>query len=56
MMDGKRLSTRLSLTNVHIYRVDSPVQSSHASKRLKMDVPHVKDKGKAIASPLFSIK
>jgi hypothetical protein len=37
--------------NVHISHVDSPVQSSHASKRLKTDVPHEQDKGKATASP-----
>jgi hypothetical protein len=38
--------------NVQIARVVSPVQSSHASKRLKTDIPQpVQDKGKAIASP-----
>jgi hypothetical protein len=37
--------------NVHISRDDSPFQSSHASKRLKTNVPHVQDKGKAVASP-----
>jgi hypothetical protein len=37
--------------NVQITYVDSPVQSSHASKRLKTDVPHVQDKVKEIASP-----
>jgi hypothetical protein len=67
MMDGKRLSTRLSLTivfgpichclshpvnpNVQIVRDDSPIQSSHASKRIKTDIPPMQDKGKAIASP-----
>ena len=37
--------------NVQISHVDSPVQSSHASKRLKTDVPHEQYKGKAVASP-----
>jgi hypothetical protein len=38
--------------NVHISHVVSPVQSSHASKRLKTDIPQpVQDKGKAVASP-----
>jgi hypothetical protein len=38
--------------NVQISRVVSPVQSSHASKRLKTDIPQpVQDKGKAVASP-----
>jgi hypothetical protein len=37
--------------NVQIARVDSPVQSSHASKRLKTEVPHVQNKIKANASP-----
>jgi hypothetical protein len=37
--------------NVQISPVHSPVQSSHASKRLKTDVPHVQDKGKVVASP-----
>jgi hypothetical protein len=38
--------------NVHIACADSPVQSSHASKRLKTDVPQpVQDKGKTTASP-----
>jgi hypothetical protein len=31
--------------------MQSLVQSSHASKRFKIDVPHVKDKGKVVASP-----
>lgn len=30
--------------NVQIAPVHSPIQSSHASKRLKTDVPHVQDK------------
>jgi hypothetical protein len=29
----------------------SPVQSSHAIKQLKTDVPHVQDKGKDTSSP-----
>jgi hypothetical protein len=37
--------------NVQIAPVHSPVQSSQASKRLKIDVPHVQDKGKVVASP-----
>jgi hypothetical protein len=37
--------------NVHISHVDSPVQSSHASTRLKIDVPHVQDKGKVVVFP-----
>jgi hypothetical protein len=38
--------------NVHIARVDSLVQSSHASKILKNDMPQpMQDKGKTIASP-----
>jgi hypothetical protein len=37
--------------NIQISLVHSPVQSSHASKRLKIDVPHVQDKGKFLASP-----
>jgi hypothetical protein len=36
--------------NVHISSVDSPIQSSHASKRIKIDVPHVQDKGNLVAS------
>jgi hypothetical protein len=33
--------------NVHIVHVVSPVQSSHASKRLKTDIPQpLQDKGK----------
>jgi hypothetical protein len=37
--------------NVHISHV-SPVQSSHASKRLKNDIPQpVQDKGKLVSSP-----
>ena len=40
--------------NFHISHIVSPVQSSHASKRLKTDIPqHVQDKGKAIASPYY---
>jgi hypothetical protein len=31
--------------------VHSPFQSSHASTRLKTNVPHVQDKGKVVASP-----
>jgi hypothetical protein len=37
--------------NAQISPVDSPIQSSHASKRLKTDVPHVQDKDKVDASP-----
>jgi hypothetical protein len=37
--------------NVQFSHVDSPIQSSHASKRLKTNVPHVQDKGKVVASP-----
>ena len=37
--------------NVQISLVYSPVQSSQASKRLKNDIPHVKDKGRFVASP-----
>jgi hypothetical protein len=37
--------------NVQIALVHSPIQSSHASKRLKTDVPHVQDKGKFFSSP-----
>ena len=38
--------------NVQIVRVDSPIQSSHASKRLKTDIPQpMQDKGKVVASP-----
>jgi hypothetical protein len=37
--------------NVQITPVYAHVQSSHASKRLKTDIPDVKDKGKAAASP-----
>jgi hypothetical protein len=37
--------------NVHISHVDSPVQSSHASKRLKNNNPLVQDKGNVDASP-----
>jgi hypothetical protein len=37
--------------NVHISHDNSLVQSSHTSKILKTDVPHVQDKGKAVASP-----
>jgi hypothetical protein len=38
--------------NVQISHVVSSVQSSHASKRLKIDIPqHVQDKGKVVASP-----
>jgi hypothetical protein len=38
-------------TNVQIALIDSPAQSSHASKRLKNDVRHVQDKGNFFASP-----
>ena len=39
-------------TNVKITPVVSPVQSSHASKILKIDVPQpVQDKGKEVSSP-----
>jgi hypothetical protein len=38
--------------NAQIPHVVSPVQSLHASKRLKIDVPQpVLDNGKAVASP-----
>jgi hypothetical protein len=38
--------------NVQIVRVDSPVQSSHASKTLKTNIPQpMQHKGKTIASP-----
>jgi hypothetical protein len=37
--------------NVHIAPMNSPIQSSHASKRIKIDVPHVQDKGKVATSP-----
>jgi hypothetical protein len=38
-------------TNVQIALVHSPVQSSHASKRLKTYATNVQDKGKVDASP-----
>jgi hypothetical protein len=38
-------------TNVQISHVHSSIQSSHARKSLKTDVPHVKDKGKVVACP-----
>jgi hypothetical protein len=38
--------------NVQISPVVSPIQSSHTSKRLKIDIPQpVQDKEKAAASP-----
>jgi hypothetical protein len=37
--------------NVQIFTAHSPVQSSHASKRLKTKSHHTHDKGKAIAAP-----
>jgi hypothetical protein len=37
--------------NVQITSVHSPIKSSHAIKRIKTDVPHVKDKGNVVASP-----
>jgi hypothetical protein len=37
--------------NAQIAHVHSPFQSSHASKHLKTNVPHVQDKGKVVASP-----
>jgi hypothetical protein len=37
--------------NVQIAPMHSPVQSSHVSKRLKIDVPHVQNKGKVVTSP-----
>jgi hypothetical protein len=37
--------------NVQISLVHSPVQSSHAIKRIKIDVPHVQDKGKVVYAP-----
>jgi hypothetical protein len=37
--------------NVQISHAHSHVQSSHASKRLKIEAHHVHDKGKAIVSP-----
>jgi hypothetical protein len=39
------------IPNIQIAPIHSPIQSSHASKRLKTDVPHVQDKGKVVASP-----
>jgi hypothetical protein len=67
MMDGKRLSTRQSpnivagpicpclllclTTRLSKLAPHSPVQSSHASKRLKTEAHHALDKGKAIAAP-----
>ena len=37
--------------NVHISRAESHVQSSHASKILKVNIPPMQDKGKATSSP-----
>jgi hypothetical protein len=38
--------------NVQIAHVVSPIQSSHASERLKIDIPQpVQDKGKSTTSP-----
>jgi hypothetical protein len=38
--------------NVHISHADSPIQYSHASKRLKIDIPQpMQDKEKTISSP-----
>jgi hypothetical protein len=43
--------------NAQVDRVVSPVQSSHASKRLKTDVPKPElDKGKGVANPSKSSK
>jgi hypothetical protein len=43
--------------NAQISHVVSPIQSSHANKRLKTDIPQlVQDKGKAVASPLQFIQ
>jgi hypothetical protein len=39
-------------TNIQIAPIVSPVQSSHANKRLKTDIPQpMQEKGKASASP-----
>jgi hypothetical protein len=44
--------TPLVNPNGEIARVVSPVQSSHTSKRLKIDIPQpVQDKGKEVSSP-----
>jgi hypothetical protein len=67
MTDGKRLSTRQSpnivagpiypyllpclLTPLSKLPLHSPVQSSHARKRLKTEAHHALDKGKSIAAP-----
>jgi hypothetical protein len=67
MMDGKRLSTRQSpnivagliypylilrlLTPLSKISPHSPVQSSHARKRLKTKAHHALDKGKSTTSP-----
>jgi hypothetical protein len=67
MMVGKKLYTNLSPIamvgpppvnpNAQISHVVSPVQSSHANKKLKTDIPQpVQDKGKAVASPSSSSK
>jgi hypothetical protein len=37
--------------NVQISPMHSPIQSSHASKSLKIDVPYVQYKGKVVSSP-----
>jgi hypothetical protein len=37
--------------NVQIARAHSPIQSSHASKRLKTEAHHTHDKGKAVVAP-----
>jgi hypothetical protein len=37
--------------NVQISPAHSPVQSSHASKRLKTEAHHMHDKGKVVAAP-----
>ena len=43
--------------NSQIAHVVSPIQSTHASKKLKNDIPkHVQDKGKEVASPSSSSK
>jgi hypothetical protein len=38
-------------TNIEISSMHSPIQSSHVIKRIKIDVPHMQDKGKVVSSP-----
>jgi hypothetical protein len=55
MTDGKRLSTRQSPPPINQIAqaapVHSPIQSSHARKRLKIEAHHAPDKGKVVAAP-----